>query len=288
MSYKELKSPHGKFHPAQVAEYKSKIGMSQPRSFSKTQYDGLTDKSTYAEYAWEFLRRNKFYQTLIDAASDNKVPHYPLPSWGYRQSSRFEEAPTWEYHCGLWSKPYKHYSETYTTDIAWYPIEHMLKNMRGELGRSEELQDRSTQLQITIDLGHKFGPGVSGIKKQLEIAEQAITVFHKKLKSTSCIGQLEANRTSKAVLRRYLYIADLFTGERSIKKEIDKRNDSGEVPMKRVGTRVLSVKEIAAKINSKKIQYSATTDSIGKDADEAFAYIYQWKCLNLLTLADNP
>lgn len=305
MSYKELKSPHGKFHPVEVAHYEPQKGMSQQRSFSKTQYDKLTDKSTYAEYAWEFLRRNKFYQALIDAGTDDKVPYYPLPSWGYRQSDGNEQNSEWEYHCGLWSEPYKHYSEAYSDGLAWYPIEYLRQNMCGAVGRTTTLEDKSTQLHITIDLGHKFGPNVSGLKKQLEIAEKAIIALHNKVNNAGHLGQLEASLTTKGVLRRYLYIADLFTGERSIKKEIDKRNGIGDVSIKKIGARVLSAKEVAAKINAKldahhattdsigkdadkASKYIASTDSIGKDADEAFKYIYQWKCLKLLTLTDKP
>jgi hypothetical protein len=288
MSYKELKSPHGKFHPVEVAHYEPQKGMSQQRSFSKTQYDKLTDKSTYAEYAWEFLRRNKFYQTLIDACTGDKAPHYPLPSWGYRQSDGSEQNSEWEYHCGLWREPYKHYSEAYSDDLTWYPIEYLRQHMCGAVGQTTMLEDKSTQLHITIDLGHKFGPNVSGLKKQLEIAEKAIIAIHNKVNNAGRLGQLEASLTTKGVLRRYLYIADLFTGERSIKKEIDKRSNSGDVPIKKVGAGMLSVNEIAAKINAKQDDHKATTDSIGKDADEAFKYIYQWKCLKLLTLTDKP
>ncbi len=288
MSYKELKSPHGKFHPVEVAHYEPQKGMSQQRSFSKTQYDKLTDKSTYAEYAWEFLRRNKFYQALIDAGTDNKAPHYPLPSWGYRQSDGSEHNSEWEYHCGLWREPYKHYSKAYSGDLAWYPIEYLRQNMCGAVGQTTMLEDKSTQLHITIDLGYKFGPSVSGLKKQLEIAEKAIIAIHNKVNNAGRLGQLEASLTTKGVLRRYLYIADLFTGERSIKKEIDKRSNSGDVPIKKVGAGMLSVNEIAAKINAKQDDHKATTDSVGKDADEAFKYIYQWKCLKLLTLTDKP
>jgi hypothetical protein len=286
MSYKELKSPHGKFHPIEVAHYEPQKGMSQQKSFSKTKYGRLTDKSTYAEYAWEFLSRNKFYQALIDAGTDKNVPNYPLPSWGYRQSHSSEQNYEWEYHCGLWCEPYKHYSEAYSDDLTWYPTEYLRMNMCGAVGQPTMLEDRNTQLHITIDLGHKFGPNVSGLKKQLEIAEKAIHTIHKNVKKAGLLAQLESNLTTKGVLRRYLYIADLFTGERSIRKEIDKRNNSGDVPSKSRGSRMLSVNEVAAKINAKQDDHKATTDSVGKDADEAFKYIYQWKCLKLLTLTD--
>jgi hypothetical protein len=152
MSYKNLVRPTGKFHPEQVANFASDKVVALARSFTKNKYGNLTDKSTYVEYAWEFLRRNKFYQALIDAHTDDKVPHYQLPSWGYRQSDGSEQNSEWEYHCGLWREPYKHYSEAYSDDLTWYPIEYLRQNMCGALGRTTKLEDANSQLHITIDL----------------------------------------------------------------------------------------------------------------------------------------
>lgn len=269
MSYKELKSPHGKFHPMEVAHYEPQKGMSQQRSFSKTQYDKLTDKSTYAEYAWEFLRRNKFYQALIDAGTGDKAPHYPLPSWGYRQSDGSEQNSEWEYHCGLWSEPYKHYSETYSKDLAWYPIEYLRQNMCGALGRTTKLEDANSQLHITIDLGQKFGPNVSGLKKQLEIAEQIVTTYHQYLKGGAWLnGELDIYPLKKGWLRRYLYVADLYTQLESEKKK----------PTESWTNYIAN--------NFKKVQPKFSETDVNKYARSAFEYIYQWHCLGLLTLTD--
>ena len=144
MSYKELKSPHSKFHPVQVADFQPDKSVCQKRSFTKNKYGNLNDQSTYAEYAWEFLRRNKFYQALIDTGTDNRAPHYPLPSWGYRQSDASEQNSEWEYHCGLWREPYKHYFEAYSDDLGWYPIEYLRQNMCGALGRAMVARRSST------------------------------------------------------------------------------------------------------------------------------------------------
>jgi hypothetical protein len=269
MSYRELKSQHGKFHPVQVADFQPDKSVCQKRPFTKNKYGGLNDQSTYEEYAWEFLRRNKFYQSLIDAGTGGKAPHYPLPSWGYRQSDASEQNSAWEYHCGLWSEPYKHYSEAYSDDLAWYPIEYLRQNMRGALGRATKLEDASTQLHITIDLGQKFGPNVSGLKKQLEIAEQIVTAYHQYLKGGAWLkGELDIYPLKKGLLRRYLYVADLYTQLESKKKDPD----------------VAWAKYIAKNIQEGESTFSET--DVSKCAKSAFEYIYQWHCLGLLTLTD--
>ncbi len=269
MSYKELKSPHSKFHPVQVADFQPDKSVCQKRPFTKNKYGNLNDQSTYAEYAWEFLRRNKFYQALIDAGTGEKVPHYPLPSWGYRQSDGSEQNSEWEYHCGLWREPYKHYSEAYSDDLGWYPIEYLRQNVCGALGRVTKLEDASSQLHITIDLGHKFGPNVSGLKKQLEIAEQIVTTYHQYLKGGAWLnGELDIYPLKKGLLRRYLHVADLYTQLESKKKNTD----------------VAWAKYIAKNIQEGESNFSET--DVSKCAKSAFEYIYQWHCLGLLTLTN--
>jgi hypothetical protein len=269
MSYRELKSPHGKFHPVQVADLQPDKSVCQKRPFTKNKYGNLTDKSTYAEYAWEFLRRNKFYQALIDAGNGDKAPHYPLPSWGYKQSDGNEQNSEWEYHCGLWREPYEHYSEAYSDKLTWYPIEYLRQNICGALGRATKLEDASSQLHITIDLGQKFGPNVSGLKKQLEIAEQIVTAHHQYLKGGAWLkGELDIYPLKKGLLRRYLYVADLYTQLESEKKKIAE-----------------SWTDYIAN-NFKKVQPKFSETDVNKYAKSAFEYIYQWHCLGLLTLAD--
>ncbi len=269
MSYKNLVRPTGKFHPEQVANFSSDKVVALARSFTKNKYGNLTDQSTYAEYAWEFLRRNKYYQALIDAHTDDKAPHYQLPSWGYRQSDGSEQNSEWEYHCGLWREPYKHYSEAYSDDLTWYPIEYLRQNMCGALGRSTKLEDASSQLHITIDLGEKFGPNVSGLKKQLEIAEQIVTTHHQYLKGGAWLnGELDIYPLKKGLLRRYLYVADLYTQLESEKKKTAE-----------------SWTDYIAN-NLKKVQPKFSETDVNKYAKSAFEYIYQWHCLGLLTLAD--
>ena len=269
MSYRELKSPHGKFHPVQVADFHPDKSVCQKRPFTKNKYGNLNDQSTYEEYAWEFLRRNKFYQALIDAGTGGKAPHYPLPSWGYRPSDGSEQNSEWEYHCGLWSEPYKHYFEAYSDGLTWYPIEYLRQNMCGALGRATNLEDASSQLHITIDLGHKFGPNVSGLKRQLEIAEQIVTTYHQYLKGGTWLnGELDIYPLKKGLLRRYLYVADLYTQLESEKKKTTE-----------------SWTDYIAN-NLKKVQPKLSETDVNKYAKSAFEYIYQWHCLGLLTLAD--
>jgi hypothetical protein len=286
MSYQDLVRPHAGFHPEQVEHYQPDLGMSSQRKLTAAKYDGLTDNSTYAMYAWAFLRRNKFYQALVDKRSDKL---FPLPMWGYRQSDNTHNGSTWEYHCGLCTvEPHKlkPYCEDYAEGVPllWFPLEYLRQSMCGEIGRKTELEDPTTQLQITLDLGHKFAPDVAGLQMQLAIARQCIEANYKVRAGNAPLAQLEINDPKKSNLRRYLYIVDQMTGKRGVKKPTTTR--VGVVtPLKPQGVQTLEVSEIAKRINSwLGSAAKATTDSVGKDANMAFGYVYQWQCLALLTL----
>jgi hypothetical protein len=304
MSYENLNQPKGKFHPDQIAHYVPDIGMSKPKKFTRSKYDGLTDNSSYEQYAWEFLRRNKFYQEMIDSLSavgKHKSNPLPLEHWGYRQSK------DWDFHCGLWQKPYKHYADDYSADLTWYPVEHMRDRMCSVIGKSVQLEDSNTQLQISIDLGHVFGPSVCGLKRQLQVAsemvakrleEAAVSVretneapkkdLSKESESQehifrSVYGKFEPTLETKEHLRTLLYVADLLTGKRQVKKPIEKRDATDKVPVKSESASILSHPDLAKRIyTATGVKISSNTVSIY--AQSAFEYVYQWRCLGLLAL----
>lgn len=61
------KKKHRGLHPPLVAEYlPKKKWLKIPSPNNENVYWGLTDQSSYTEYAWAFLRRNRFYQQLCD------------------------------------------------------------------------------------------------------------------------------------------------------------------------------------------------------------------------------
>lgn len=288
MSYQELKRPHAGFHPEQIKYFEPQKGMLKQRELTATKYDGLTNSSAYASYAWAFLRRNKFYQALIDADSKD---FNSLSTWGYRQSDNVQSGAEWEYHCGLWTSKLhklKPYCEGYDegTPLLWYPIEYVRQSICGGLGHNTTLEDKTTQLHITLDLGHKFGPNVAGIDKQLEIARQCIEARYKARAGRVSLAELEVSVPKKENLRRYLYIADQLTGKHSVKTDTQKRLSATEVPSKSLGQQELKVNEVAKRLSTKLKDETHTIDSIGKDSKKAFQYVYQWQCLALLTLRD--
>jgi hypothetical protein len=311
MSYENLHQPKGKFHPAQIAHYVPDSGMSKPKKFTRSKYDGLTDNSSYEEYAWEFLRRNKFYQEMIDslsAAGKYKSNPLPLEHWGYRQSK------DWDFHCGLWQKPYKDYADDYSLDLTWYPVEHMRDRMCSVIGKSVQLEDLNTQLQISIDLGHVFGPSVNGLKRQLQIASETIAkrleeAIAGKLAAASAhgandapkkdpikesesqehifrsvYGEFEPRPEAKEHLRILLYIADLLTGKRQVKTPMEKRDATGEVPVKSESSSILSHPEIAKRINTA-TGANITSNAVSILAQSSFEHVYQWRCLGLLAMS---
>jgi hypothetical protein len=288
MSFQKLERPYAGFHPEQVKQYQPKIGMLGQRELTVKKYNGLSDSSTYAMYAWAFLRRNLFYQALVDKGSDIL---YPLSMWGYQQNAHTLKHAQWEHHCGIWldaaDKP-KPYGEDYTKGTAprWHPLEYLRQFMCSGIGRSAALEDPTTQLQITFDLGHKFAPDLVGLQKQLVIAHDCLEKAFKECRSKELAAQLEMTPPKKSNLRKYLYIADQMTGERSSKKPTSGRAGVS-TPLTPQGTQTLKVAEIAKRINSRLGDAEkATTDSVGKDANDAFEYVYRWKCLGLLTLQD--
>lgn len=311
MSYENLHQPKGKFHPDQIAHYVPDKGMSKPKKFTKNQYGDLNDKSSYEEYAWEFLRRNKFYQEMIDCSrAVGKQGNNPIPleHWGYNQSN------DWDHHCGLWQQPYKHYSDDYSPELTWHTVEHLRDRMCSVIGKSVQLEDTNTQLQISIDLGHVFGPNVCGLKRQFQIASDMIAKrleeavagklkvasargangalkkdLSKECKSPehifrSVYGEFEPKSEAKEHLRTLLYIADLLTGKRQVKTPIEKRNATDDVPVKSQSSSILSHPEIAKRINAA-TGANITSNTVSIFAQSSFEYVYQWKCLGLLALS---
>jgi hypothetical protein len=288
MSYKKFNREDGaSFHPKLIENYRSKHKLSTPDNIAKTKYGHLSDKSTYAEYAWEFLRRNKFYQGLIDSWDDEieyENNPYPIEHWGYKQT------PKWEPHCGLFESetkegkrlPYKHYSSKYVAGLAWFPIEYIKLTMSGGIGITRPLEDKKTQMHLAFDLGHVFGPNSTGLRKQLDLAHAELTkqlsAVKERMNGSSnefTFGRDEMTPTQKGVLRRYLYVADLLTPKLKVKKDLTSEP-----------TRLPMLKQIAADIG-KELGTANSTDSIGKDANHAFDMIYKWHCLGLVSLIDN-
>jgi hypothetical protein len=285
MSYTNLKREDGaSFHPKIVENYRSKVVIPTPKNIAKTKYGHLTDKSTYAEYAWEFLRRNKFYQGMIDSWDDkNEYKNNPCPieQWGYQQT------PEWEPHCGLWPRetiegkrlPYKHYSSNYDAGLAWYPIEYIKLTMSGRIGITKPLEDNKTQMHLAFDLGHVFGPNSAGLRKQIDLAYAELvkqsSVVKENRSNESLFGKAEKVPTQKSVLRRHLYVADLMTPKINV-------NNQRVTEIK-----PLSMLKITAGIIHDDLGTKDSVDSIGKDANHAFDMIYKWHCLGLVSLNDN-
>lgn len=288
MSYARLKREDGaSFHPRLIQNYQSKKTITEPKNIAKTKYGHLTEKSTYAEYAWEFLRRNKFYQSMIDSWNDEDEytgNSFPLANWGYQQTAE------WEPHCGLWGLetkegkriPFKHYASDYDDELAWFPIEYLKLTMCSYIGKSKPLEDMNTQMHVAFDLGHVFGPSANGLKKQLDLAYAEILKKLPTVEEKTGVGRNESMfgrdkniPIQKGILRRYLYVVDKLTPKLKVKK--DQTVEFAQLPL---------LKQIAGDIKDD-LCTENSIDSIGKDANHAFDMVYKWHCLGLLSLNDN-
>jgi len=280
----QISNDRGCLHPRLVADYKPQESLKIKKESGPNQYGSLNDDSPFAEYAWEFLRRNRFYQAMID----NARPYFNIDDWGYRPR------PGYPSICGL-MEPYKHYSESYGDNPpewkSFWEIETRIKDAMLQFRRQKQvtIEYPGQQVAFFFDLEEVFGPGVIGLKKQADIAVKQIMAHlgEQALASESeDIAAKSTYRSNKADLRRYLRLADLLT----IPQAIESNGDTSTGKKQR---RVLTIKEAALRLPPYDFGKKDKSDeekikSAYDFADEAREYIYGWKCLTLLTFEDDP
>lgn len=279
----------GCIHPRLVANYKSIKPLKPPRKNTADQYGSLNDESTYSEYAWEFLRRNRFYQVMIDQVT----PSFNLDDWAYKA------APSYAPSCGL-LEPYKHYSENFDDnnpprwESFWQIASRTQDAMAFRRHRKFTAVDYpDLQVAIVLDLVPIFGPGTIGLRKQAEIAIKKVEECLKKGNSvpepddTDDYGS--AYCKNKGDLRRYLRLADLLSCPQAVKTDDGNPNENPR-------RQVLTLREAALKLPdydfetknggapSNETKINRTYDFV----DQAWDYIYGWKCLTLLAQNERP
>ena len=86
-----------RLRPARAIHPESTSAWEKPLKWKQFKKVALSDQSSYHEFAWEFLRRNRFYQAMVDgrknAISDSR--------WGYRWDTHVQRS-----HGLLRLKPY--------------------------------------------------------------------------------------------------------------------------------------------------------------------------------------
>jgi hypothetical protein len=300
-------------HPDGVQHYQPKEDLDIPSQGDSKRYGTLTDETSYSEYAWEFLRRNRFYQAMIDEAR----PSFNIEDWGYRAS------PSHEASCGI-IRPFKHYSDGYaeTTirsktdaqdgdeendtnvdedlrlrDISlnypkWEPgllIEDRLKStLRSRQFSDSHNEYPGLQVPFFFDITQTFGPGSIGLKVQ---ADKAVETIEKYL-TTKGLQPGLMYQPSKEKLRRFLRLADLLTYPQKMKADGDESSGC-ERQLLTVTQAAHHLKEFnfipeGEDQDESVPQGSKTTkeqrESVTRERLKVVrSYVYGWKCLNLLT-----
>lgn len=120
----------GSIHPPMVSQFEPKKKLAVPKQGSAKEYAALNDDSA-SEYAWEFLRRNRFYQAMVDGTR----PSFDLAQWGYR--------PTAAHEAGFGLQRVKHYSEGHDDSLPhWTPIAAMVDRMQDTVAHFKHHQPR--------------------------------------------------------------------------------------------------------------------------------------------------
>jgi hypothetical protein len=166
-----LQKKRGGVHPDIVSHLRNTPPWIIPKSNDKKTYGTLTDESTYSEYAWEFLRRNRFYQALIDKTK----PAFDENDWGYRREP--EAFPVY----GIYGLPPKRYDEAYAQGkpVEWYGIHDFVRDRLNIMSRpggrnNTPLEHVRSQIEIIFDFGPVFGPGTPAIEIQIALAQEKL------------------------------------------------------------------------------------------------------------------
>ena len=277
----------GGIHPLMVANLLPKEKLKAPGIGTAKAYGTLTDGSSYSEYAWEFLRRNRFYQAMVD----KRMPAFDLAEWGYRPS------PAHEVGFGL--KHVKPYTESYENSVPhWTPITAWTDRMQHTLDHFKhhrpQIEYPGAQVAVVFDLEPVFGPGTVALQTQAEIAvkylERLLAARANAQSGPPTGGEASIEPTYKprpALLRGYLRLADVLSSPQTLpltgKEHLPKakqRNTPSMLTMDEAATLLPDYDVTDDKREN--ITDGQRLDRARRYADKAYRLIYGWECLNLL------
>jgi Family of unknown function (DUF6499) len=134
-----------KARPAQTIHPESSERFAEP---SQDEWKSVTldEESSHHEFAWEFLRRNRFYQALVDEAEDA----LPETVWGYRWTAQAART-----HGLTRLKPYwESYSEG--NPPAWQGLDSFAQRLPSTVSQEPSqitLNLQAGQVAIVFDVG---------------------------------------------------------------------------------------------------------------------------------------
>jgi hypothetical protein len=200
------RKPHRGLHPPEVSERRPAWPLAIPDANDERRYSDLDDESSYSEYAWAFLRRNRFYQWCCDGRSP-----FPLTHWGYRPSDEHE------FTFGL--VQLKHYAESFSYEgavaVKWIGIhifEEQLRQVVRKPGTTPiavpAIEFPRHQVGIVFDISPTIGSQAATIDIQIALARAHLhKLIDDKYERLSTIQ----NAPIKRLLRAQLRVADLLS-----------------------------------------------------------------------------
>lgn len=202
-----LKRKHGGVHPERVADYTPEFPVAVKEIGDEKEYWGLTDSSSYSEYAWAFLRRNRFYQRLIDG----KLPNLTEENWEYAQDTDYEPPS------GL--VRLKHYREAYSvkTPVEWSGIHTFRDQLKTAKPTRREphkvdVEWPSSRVALIFDIKPMLGKNTSAIDVQLAMAKVHLQSL---AESEGALFPKKTKPPSKSLLRAQLRVADFLSAPHS-------------------------------------------------------------------------
>ncbi|MDR7050804.1 hypothetical protein J2X54_003291 [Duganella sp. 3397] len=272
--------PRSEFHPHEVADQFPLHAFLPNEPGDASRYGILTDETPFRHYAWEFLRRNRFFQRQQDGINRRRHDRDDDIEWGFQPSQ--DRLPT----TGLSNAI--HYSRDYISEtvekkwpgkpavVQWEIATEMLSRLtlpKNLPRQSAGLEYQESQVSIIFDLV-SLAPGIAAIDLQLEIARERLVAL------AAMQGNLVAKRPStpsRGKLRNLLRIVDLFSCQ-------DRRR-VGEVT-ETYFKKYKSIHEL--QLADKKLSKKSREGHVGDLLDRAFSYVYCREYLQLLAFDPWP
>ncbi len=300
-----LAKPFGGLHPEVVANYTPVRAVKIPRKNTADEYGGLTDSSTYSEYAWAFLRRNRFYQRFID---EDEKHIFTFSDWGYL--SYPEAKPSFGLDV---IKPY-YDPFNWTPKVRWNGIHTFADRLSDVYPRHQGLLDidqPGTQVAVVFDIDALLGTNTTALEHQIKMAEKRLWALSE---AAGIRRKALGKDPDKHLLRAQLRVADLISNPAEIRSAQSSKQDlsifqdeAGRLSISEIAMNFLpefDIKESKQKAHPKSIndQMLASVNLNAAQAalanktsrikrvstllSAAWNNIYNWQCLNLLQYDD--
>lgn len=224
----------------------------------------VNQHSSYGEFAWEFLRRNRFYQALVE----RKRYRVPETQWGYKWNPAVSRS-----HGLVRLKPHW---ESYQKGEppSWLGLGSFAEQLPLATSMeyiSVEVKLRPGQIAVVFDVGNLIA-GQSPWQKQADAVEQRLKLLCKNDFDSEPIGGKPDHRS---VLLRRLKMFDMLSAGKTLAFAADALDLTYK--KKKTGKKVNSPIEYF-RLPSKQKPITTAYD----DATEAYNLVYRHGYMNLL------